>query len=111
MAPLAQVGLAVGTAVGAWVNLLLVMGFAIRANHLTLDREMRMSFIKFAATAVVLALTFWMIVRIAPELFANLPRFRDEATLLLLIVAGSIVYAAAIAALFGRHWVSALVRS
>ena len=109
MAPLAQVGLALGTAAGAWVNLLLVMGFAIRANHLTLDREMRMSFIKFAATAVVLALTFWVIVRLAPELFAGLPRFHDEATLLLLIVAGSVVYAVAIAGLFGRRWVKALI--
>ena len=110
MAPLAQVGLALGTAVGAWVNLLLVMGFAIRANHLAVDREMRMSFIKFAATAVVLALTFWVIVHLAPALFAGLPRFHDEATLLLLIVAGSVVYAATIVALFGRRWVMALVR-
>jgi putative peptidoglycan lipid II flippase len=41
---------------------------------------------------------------------AGLPRFHDEATLLLLIVAGSVVYAAAIVALFGRRWVMALIR-
>jgi putative peptidoglycan lipid II flippase len=110
MTPLAQVGLALGTAVGAWVNLLLVMGFAVRAGHLTVDREMRLSLIKFGATAVALALTFWVIVRLAPALVAGLPRFHDEATLLLLIVAGSVVYAAAIVALFGRRWVMALIR-
>jgi len=110
MGPLAQVGLALGTAVGAWVNLLLVMGFAVRANHLMIDREMRMSFLKFAVAALVLALVFWVIVRSAPTAFASLPRFRDEAMLLLLIVAGSAIYAGTIIALFGRRWVTALVR-
>jgi putative peptidoglycan lipid II flippase len=110
MAPLAQVGLALGTAVGAWVNLLLVMGFAIRANHLTVDREMRTSFLKFAAIVAVLALAFRVFVRVAPTLFAGLPRFHDEATLLLLIVAGSAIYATAVVVLFGRSWVRALVR-
>jgi putative peptidoglycan lipid II flippase len=86
------------------------MGFAVRAGHLTVDREMRLSLIKFGATAVALALTFWVIVRLAPALVAGLPRFHDEATLLLLIVAGSVVYAAAIVALFGRRWVMALIR-
>ena len=36
---LAQVGLALATAVGAWVNLLLVIGFAVRAGYLELDRR------------------------------------------------------------------------
>jgi putative peptidoglycan lipid II flippase len=110
MAPLAQVGLALGTAVGAWVNLLLVLGFAVRAKHLTIDREMRLSFVKFAATAALLALSFWLMVRIAPTLFASLPRFRDEATLLLLIVAGTAIYGVTIVGLFGRRWVGTLVR-
>src|ERR1700704_3839481 len=35
---LAQVGLALATAVGAWINLLLVFGFAARAGYLDLDR-------------------------------------------------------------------------
>lgn len=110
MTPLAQVGLALGTAAGAWVNLLLVMVFAIRAGHLTLDREIGMSFARFAATGAILAAAFWAIVQLAPSLLASLPRFHDEATLLLLIVAGSLIYAVTIAALFGRRWIVALVR-
>src|ERR1700733_4221206 len=62
MAPLAQVGLALGTAAGAWINLLLVVGFAVRAGHLTIDRQMRMTLAKFVATGVVLASVFWAIV-------------------------------------------------
>src|SRR6478735_8980858 len=45
---LAQVGLALATAVGAWINLLLVIGFAVRARHLALDRALLSSFAKFA---------------------------------------------------------------
>src|SRR5205085_3212827 len=37
---LAQVGLALATAVGAWINLLLVLAFAVRAGHLELDRTL-----------------------------------------------------------------------
>jgi putative peptidoglycan lipid II flippase len=111
MTPLAQVGLALATAAGAWVNLLLVIGFAARAKHLTLDREMRWSFAKFALAGVVLAAGFWIVARLAPELFGTLPRFRDEAALLMLIVAGCAIYAAAIFLLFGRRWVTSVVRS
>jgi len=35
---LAQVGLALATAVGAWINLLLVVGFAVRAGQLGATR-------------------------------------------------------------------------
>src|SRR5450759_3239794 len=40
---LAQVGLALATAVGAWINLLLVGGFAARARYLDLDRALMRS--------------------------------------------------------------------
>src|SRR5579871_6912539 len=107
---LAQVGLALATAVGAWINLLLVIGFATRAGYLHVDRALTRSIWKFVVCGIVLAFVFWAIVHMAPSLFATLPRFRDEATLLLLIVAGSAVYAAAIVVLFGRRWIMALVR-
>ena len=40
MGSLAQIGLALATAVGAWINLLLVMFFAVRAGYLELDRAL-----------------------------------------------------------------------
>ena len=46
---LAQVGLALATAVGAWINLLLVIGFAVRAGYLELDRALMQSLAKFLA--------------------------------------------------------------
>ena len=60
MGPLAQVGLALATAVGAWINLLLVLWFAVRANHLEFDRDFVQSLAKFFGSGVVLALAFWL---------------------------------------------------
>ena len=51
---LAQVGLALATAVGAWINLLLVVGFAVRAGYLDLDRALMQSLAKFVVSGAVL---------------------------------------------------------
>src|SRR5215831_8472527 len=86
MGSLAQIGLALATAVGAWINLLLVLGFAVRANYLELDRALVQSLAKFFAMGVVLALALWLTARFAAAGLAQLATFRDEATLGLLIV-------------------------
>src|SRR5262245_43742004 len=41
MGPLAQVGLALATSIGAWLNLVLVLWFAARRGHLGLDQSLR----------------------------------------------------------------------
>src|ERR1700748_3136589 len=46
MGSLAQIGLALATAVGAWINLLLVLGFAVRAGYLELNRALTGSLTK-----------------------------------------------------------------
>src|SRR6185503_3851981 len=62
---LAQIGLALATAVGAWVNLLLVIGFAVRAGYLALDRALLMSFAKFAVAGAILGAVLWFTARFA----------------------------------------------
>jgi putative peptidoglycan lipid II flippase len=111
MGPLAQVGLALATAVGAWINLLLVLGFAVRAGYLDLDRALVQALAKFAASGAVLAAAFWFTAKFAAVHLAQLPALRDEAALLLLIVVGTIIYAGLILLLFGKSWLRALVRS
>src|SRR5205085_12569883 len=106
---LAQIGLALATAVGAWINLMLVIGFAVRAGHLALDRALLNSFAKFAVAGVILGAVLWFAARFAAG-HLQIAAFRDEATLGLLIVVGAIVYAASILVLFGRRWLIALVR-
>lgn len=107
---LAQIGLALATAVGAWINLLLVIGFAVRAGHLALDRALLNSFAKFAIAGAILGAVLWFTARFAANGLAQLAAFRDEATLGLLIVIGATVYAACILALFGRRWLVSLLR-
>jgi putative peptidoglycan lipid II flippase len=107
---LAQVGLALATAAGAWVNLLLVIGFAVRAGYLELDRTLVRSSAKFVVSGVLLGAALWLAARFATVQFAQMSAFRDEAALLLLIAVGAIVYGGSILLLFGTGWLRSLVR-
>jgi putative peptidoglycan lipid II flippase len=109
MGSLAQVGLALATAVGAWINLLLVLGFAVRAGYLELSRPLGQSLMKFAICGVVLAAVLWLAAKYAAAHFAGLA-FHDEIALLLLIGVGTVVYAGSILGLFGPRWLKALVK-
>src|ERR1700759_1093014 len=109
MRAFAQIGLALATAVGAWVNLLLVLGFAARAGYLELDRPLWQSVLRFAVSGVVLAAALWGATRFAATHFEAI-RFRDETTLLLLIGVGAVVYAASVLLLFGPRWLRSLVK-
>jgi putative peptidoglycan lipid II flippase len=108
---LAQVGLALATAVGAWVNLLLVAGFAVRAGYLDLDRALVRSTLKFLVSGAVLAGALWMGAQFGAPHLAQLSALRDEAMLLVLIIIGTIVYAGSILLVFGSSWLRSLVRS
>jgi len=107
---LAQVGLALATAVGAWINLLLVVGFAVRNGYLDLDRALMQSLAKFLVCAVVLATALWFAARFATAYFAQLCVLRDEAALALLVGVGATVYGGSVLLLFGRRGISSLVR-
>jgi putative peptidoglycan lipid II flippase len=106
---LAQVGLAVATSVGAWINLLLVIAFAARAGYLRLDSAMARSAAKFAAAGLLLAAALWLTARLSASYVAAWSALRDETTFLALIVVGAVVYAGSILLLFGRDWLKALV--
>ena len=108
--PLAQVGLAFATAIGAWINLSLVIVFAIRARYLELDRALSRSVAKFAAAGIVLGAALWLTAGLSASHVSGLSAWRDEVVFLLLIAVGSAIYAAAILILFGRRWVMSLVK-
>jgi putative peptidoglycan lipid II flippase len=107
---LAQIGLALATAVGAWINLLLVIFFAVRAGYLVLDRAMVQSFAKFALAGVILGAALWFVARFSAVHLAQMSAFRDETALLLLVAVGAVVYGGSILPLFGRRWLVSLVR-
>src|SRR6187399_2162 len=107
---LAQVGLALATAVGAWINLLLVLAFAVRAGYLEPDRALMRSFAKFVLAGAILAAALWFAARFAATGLAPIGAFRDEIMLGVLVVVGAVVYAVCILVLFGRRWLFSLVR-
>ena len=92
MGPLAQVGLALATSIGAWINLGLVVWFALRAGHIQIDERLRQSAIKLAAAGLVLAGVLWLCAAPVAHLFDGWHRLRDVATLALLAAIGGGVY-------------------
>jgi putative peptidoglycan lipid II flippase len=109
MGPLAQVGLALATAVGAWVNLSLLVWFAARQRLIVLDARLVRALWRLAVAAIVLALVLWLAQAPIAALFSQWTRLRYEAMLATLGVLGGCAYVGAVLALFGREW-SALFR-
>lgn len=108
---LAQVGLALGTAIGAWVNLLLVFWLAVRAKYVAFDRRLQITLLKFSGAGLLLAAVLWAVAQFAaPALLTGWHTGRDELTLGLLVLAGAVVYPVAILLLFGRRWLVSFIR-
>jgi putative peptidoglycan lipid II flippase len=107
---LAQIGLALATAVGAWINLLMVIGFAVRAGYLVIDRAVLVSFAKFVLAGLILGAALWFLARFGFGYFGQMSSFRDEAMLAVLVVVAAIVYVASVLLLFGRRWLISLIR-
>ena len=102
MGPLAQVGLALATSIGAWINLLLLLWLAKRADLIAFDPRLRRSAVRLAMAGAMLGLALWYV---GPRL-SDWTRLHDEAVLALLIVIGAIVYGGMLSMLFGREWLA-----
>ena len=107
MGPLAQVGLALATSIGAWINLGLVIWFAMRAGHIRIDERLRQSMIKLAAAGARAGRGLWLCEAPVAHLFADWDRLRDVAALALLAAIGGFVYGGIVLALFGPRWLEA----
>jgi putative peptidoglycan lipid II flippase len=104
MGPLAQVGLAFATAIGAWVNLGLVTFFASRAGIAEVDGRLKRSLLILTAIGCVFGLVLYVSTRAVTALYRDLPAFRDEAALGTLALIGAVVYGALVFVLLGRNW-------
>jgi putative peptidoglycan lipid II flippase len=105
----AQVGLALATSAGAWVNLALLVWFAARQKLIVVDARLRRSAGGILLAGIALAAALYLGDRWLSRWIAALPSLRDEAMLFALILIGGVVYGAAVAALFGRRLL-ALIR-
>jgi putative peptidoglycan lipid II flippase len=111
MVPLAQVGLALATSIGAWINFVLVLFFAVRAHVIAADAELKASLVKLAIAGAVLAVALLVADPIVTALLSSWSRFRAESELLLLALIGGLVYGVLVLALFGRRWLSLMRRT
>jgi putative peptidoglycan lipid II flippase len=106
MGPLAQVGLALATSIGAWINLGLVIWFAHRAGHAHIDERLQRSAVKLAVGGLAVAAVLWFGQAPLAHAFAGLARGRDLATLLALAAIAGAIYGAIVLAMFGRAWLA-----
>jgi putative peptidoglycan lipid II flippase len=109
MGPLAQVGLAFATSVGAWINLSLLTIFARRRGFAVSGAGLR-PVIKLLIAGAVLAGALFFGNRALTPVLAHLPYFREETALAILLLVGAAVYAIAILLLLGRGWLSHLLK-
>jgi putative peptidoglycan lipid II flippase len=107
MGPLAQVGLAIATAIGAWVNVGLVAFFAARAGIAQTDARLKRSMLVLAGIGCVFAVVLFLSSRGVAALYRDLPALRDEAALATVAVIGAVVYGALVLLLLGRNWFQA----
>jgi putative peptidoglycan lipid II flippase len=108
MGPLAQVGLALATSIGAWINLALVLWLAVRAGFFTLDPALGRVLVKLAVAGLALAVALWVAHAPVAQAVRNWSTLRDETTLAGLAALGGLVYGGTVFALFGRQWLGAL---
>jgi putative peptidoglycan lipid II flippase len=107
---LAQVGLALATSIGAWINLVLVLWLAGRRGLIGLDPGLRRAVLKIAAAGIALGCALWLGQILAAHLPHDGVALRDEASLALLMAIGAVVYGGMVLALFGRQWLEAFRR-
>jgi putative peptidoglycan lipid II flippase len=107
--PLAQVGLALATSVGAWINLALLVWWAKRRSFESPGVPVqRVAYLLIAG--VVLGAALFLGERYLHSLFGALRAFREESLLICLLVAGALIYVAMVWALVGRTWLRDLMR-
>jgi putative peptidoglycan lipid II flippase len=106
MFPLAQVGLALATSIGAWLNFILVLYFAARARLIAPDAALKMTLVKLAVATIGLAIVLAIAAPVVTAMLSSWSRFRDESALAVLVGIGAVVYGGLVVALLGRRWLS-----
>jgi putative peptidoglycan lipid II flippase len=110
MGPLAQVGLALATSIGAWINLVLVLWFARRAGLFAFDPALKRALARLAVAGLVLAVALFAAQQPITDGLRTLTHWRAELTLVALAAVGAAAYGGAVLALFGQRWLSAFRR-
>ena len=109
MGHLAQVGLALATSAGAWINLCLLAWFSRRQGFAVSGAAIGKPVLKLLATGAVLGIALvagYYVLQGA----LTLPVFHDEAMLALLVLLGAVVYGLGVFVFLGSRWLKSLLR-
>ncbi|MGU3494741.1 murein biosynthesis integral membrane protein MurJ [Xanthobacteraceae bacterium A53D] len=109
MGALAQVGLALATAVGAWINVLLLVWFARRRGFAIGDARLGGNLVRLVICGMILAATLWGTAFVSARLTVGMTSGRDEIMFGCVVAAGGLVYALAVLGLLGRSFLAGLV--
>ncbi len=109
MGPMAQVGLALATSIGAWINLGLLAIFARRQGFAVSGAAIGRPVALLIAAGVILGVAIVAGQYGLDRSLADMRVFRDETTLAILFLWGAIVYGLAIFLLLGRKWLKSLL--
>jgi len=110
MGHLAQVGLALATSVGAWLNLSLLAWFARRQGFIVSGAAIGKPVAMLIIAGALLALGLFVGQTLLVPVVAKLPFFREESLLAMLLVLGAILYAGLVMILLGKTWLNGLLR-
>jgi putative peptidoglycan lipid II flippase len=107
---LAQVGLALATSVGAWINLSLLALFARRQGFAVSGAAIGKPVMKLLIAGVILAAVLVAGAYGLERALAGMAHSREETMLALLLLIGAAVYGLAVFTLLGRPWLMSLLR-
>ena len=105
---LAQVGLALATSIGAWINFGLIVWFGLRAGFISFDAAFKRAVGKLVAAGLLL--TVALVDRAtagAGDQRRLPPHIHNVVALIVLALIGALVYGAAIMGLLGKNWLAA----
>ena len=92
--PLGHVGVALATAIAAWLNTALLAVRLARENGLSTDLRLRRRFMRIVVASAAMGLALWLMNGVLATWFAG-DLMEKIGALVALIVAGLVVYAAA----------------
>ena len=108
---LAQVGLALATSIGAWINFGLLLWFGLRAGFIRFDSAFKRAVLKLLIAGIALAAALWIAQWPVLAMTAGFPGKHTWLALLLLAFLGALVYGGAILGLFGKAWLASFWRT
>ena len=110
MGPLAQVGLALATSVGAWITLSLLAWLARRQGFAVSGAAIGGPVARLALIGTVFATVLFGGAYALEEALAGMRHFREETVLAILVLAGALLYFALVFVILGRAWFMGLLK-